>query len=88
MKPREIMTWAGPMPPDLAEPFGEALEVGERMTFAGPLRAGATGPVAVTSEPICWAGPLPAGRRTVPSRTPRKVPAIGFARAPRTEAKA
>ena len=35
----EIMTWAGPLPPDPAAPSDEIGEARETLTFAGPLPA-------------------------------------------------
>ena len=88
MKPSEIMTWAGPLPPNFAEPFDETSEAKETMTFAGPLQASVTDAVEVPIEPITWAGPLPPDGWMPVSRKFRKLPTIGLARARRAEAKA
>jgi len=90
MKPSELMTWAGPLPPSFEDPSGETSEASETMTFAGPLLADGTEAVAQNepaSETMMWTGPLAPEEWKPASRKTRKVPTVEFARAKRAEAK-
>ena len=82
MNRTQIMTWAGPLPPELFDALNPDGGV-ETMTFAGPVAPAEEEPsvlVAVsTSETIMWAGPLPPGRWE-PSRRKPRFSAIGHAR--------
>ena len=48
----EIMTWAGPLPPELAPPSDEIGEARETLTFAGPLPAEAWTPPSREAKEI------------------------------------
>jgi len=88
MKPSEIMTWAGPLPPDLME-AEDPSEGQEAMTFAGPVAPVEDEPAVridvAVSETIFWAGPLPPEDWEIPSRRIRNPL---NARTARAEAKA
>jgi len=58
MIPNETMTWAGPLPPDYADP--DAADVG-MATLAGPFETDSRSDLAAgtASETMMWTGALP-----------------------------
>jgi hypothetical protein len=84
MKPTELMTWAGPFPPDVIEAWC-AEEMHQLMTLAGPISPPDDEPsiriTASSGETIFWAGPLPPDDEEFPRRRSRSV----LSRPPRAE---
>ena len=90
MKPTELMTWAGPFPPDVIEAWC-ADEMDQLMTLAGPVSPDDQSSVRISAssgEAICWAGPLPPGDEEFPRRRARSVLASKPSGGARAEAKA